>query len=45
MWIMETHVDQTEEDSGRIFASTLYVTTTTEGSTGITGTFSAFGRE
>lgn len=45
MWIMETHVDQTKDDSGRIFASTLYVTTSAEGTTGITGTISAFGRE
>lgn len=45
MWIMEIHVDQTAEDSGRLFASTLNVESTTAGNKGITGTFTAFGRE
>lgn len=43
-WIMETHEDQTLEDSGRSFAARLTVSTGPEG-TGITGVFSSAGTE
>lgn len=45
MWIMETGTDQTEQDSGKIFASTLKVEASGGDGRGITGTISAAGRE
>ena len=44
MWIMETHEDQTPEDSGRAFAARLTVATGPEG-TGVTAVFSSNGTE
>lgn len=43
-WIMETHEDQTLEDSGRSFAARLTVATGPEG-TGITGVLTSAGTE
>ncbi len=45
MWIMETGIDQTEQDGGKIFASTLKVEASGGDGRGITGTISAAGRE
>lgn len=45
MWIMETGIDQTKEDSGKLFASTLTVNAGSADGLGITGVFSAYGTE
>lgn len=45
MWVMEMHKDQTEEDSGKVFASTLSVKASGADGKGITGTISTAGIE
>lgn len=44
LWVNETHDDQTEEDSGKVFAAKVTAATGPEG-TGITGVFTATGTE
>lgn len=45
IWIMETGENQTDEDSGKVFAGSLQVTASGANGKGITGTFSAAGVE
>lgn len=45
LWIMETGEDQTSEDSGKVFAGTLYVSASGADGKGITGVFSTSGVE
>lgn len=45
MWISEIGLDQTKEDSGKLFASTLNIKSSYSDNGGITGAFSAFGTE
>ena len=45
MWINEIHDNQNVGDGGKIFASTLNITSSYDGTGGITGVFSAFGTE
>ncbi len=45
LWIMETHADQTKEDSNKSFAGGITVTSGTYGNNGITGIVAAFGTE
>lgn len=45
MWIMETNTNQNTSDGGKVFASTLHVSASGPGGTGITGVISAAGTE
>ena len=44
-WINEIHDNQTSEDSGKLFAATLYANSTYNGSGGITAVVSLAGNE
>ena len=45
MWINENDHNQTKSDGGKMFASTLNITSSYDGVGGVTGVFSAFGTE